>query len=184
MGYDGIASITARNTVASAFAGACTHLTGLKALTLQSQANAGASTITVDLAVQAGDKLMIETNSANQEFVVVQSTANAGLTATLTSPLGKTHAAGVYISHLPLDGTTVHEATVTARVPANWGSPAAGVLTAAPGQISYGGPQVVGSVAAFNALTAGTYQDAIVVTPTPYPSGGGQGIPSWIETVA
>jgi hypothetical protein len=185
VGATGYVTDLAKNTFAAAFGTAAPYLALLKALTLQTGVAAGATSISVDLSVAAGDQLVLERGTANEESVIVGSpvTGTGPYTVPLASSLTKAHASGTFISHMPLTSATVHEVAVT-RVAASWGapSPAGQITSAAAAFTSIPASTVVGSLAAFTALTGGNYFDSTPVPAQQYPTGG-SGTATWVEII-
>lgn len=188
MSATGVATDAMKNLLAAAYTSNGTYLTLLKALTLQAATSVGATSFSVDLAVQAGDKIVFDQGLATQEEVVVSSVTGTGpYTVTPASALTQAHSltgpnAGLQ-SHIPKDATTVHEVAGITRTAASWGSASGGQVTSSASAISVPSGAAVGSIAVFSAATAGTYYDATAVAGQPF-SSSGSFTPVYVETVA
>lgn len=173
-----------KNVIASAVSGAGLYFGFLRALTLQASTTVGASSFSVDLSTQSGDELVFEQGTANQETATVLSVTGSGpYTVTPTAALTKAHNSNAFISHMPKDGTTVHEMTSVSRTAANWSSPnPAGVVTSAAASVTMPSGQVLGSVGMFSASTSGTYYDSSPVLAQDYRATGAPYTPIWVST--
>lgn len=185
MSATGLTTDAIKNVAANAYAGAALYITLLRALILQSAASAGATSISVDLSVQAGDILVIDQGLSTQEQVTVSAVSGTGPYTATVSALSKSHSSGAFVSHIPLTSSTVHEMSSITRVAANWTGPSpAGVITSSASAITIPSGQVLGSMALFSASTSGTYYDATAVTAQDFRTSGGSWTPLWVEALS
>lgn len=153
MSATGLATNIAKNALATAYARLGQYVSVLQALVLQSATPVGATTFQVQLAVQAGDVIVLDQGLTTQEQVTVQSVSGASSPYTVTpaTPLTQAHASGAKCAHVPLNSTSLHEVSVT-RVASNFGNPTpAGVSTSSASAITVPSGNIVGSLALFSA---------------------------------
>lgn len=180
------ATATARQNACADFATRGTHLGLLSALTLQATANAGATSISVDLSVAVGDTLVFDYGLGTVETKKVTAVSGTGPYTVTISALANQRLSGSYVSHIPI--ATVHELSGGgyARQAANWGSATddgttASIASAVAAAASIASGATVGAVAVFTASTAGTYLDADPILPQHY-SSAGTGLPAFTKT--
>jgi hypothetical protein len=186
----------AKTVLANAWKGAYLYFSLLQAPILQSSTVVGASTFSLDISVQAGDKVVFDVGLATEEMVVVQSVSGAGpYTVTPVTPLAKAHSTTTrngMQSHVPLNSTTVHEIAGLTRVAASWGSATVDPLgvggpttvTSAASALTVPATRKYGSVSLHTASTSGTYGGAAAVPPQDTGAGGTSYQPLWVESFA
>lgn len=153
---------TAKDALANYLAAQAPYLSLLSALTLQSTVTAGATAVSVDLAVAVGDTLVFDKTLGTEETKVVSAVSGTGpYTCTITA-LANGHSSGALISHLPETSATVHEQSVT-RAAASWGAPdGTDTITSGTANISVT-TGTVGAISLHTAVSGGGFWTANAV---------------------
>lgn len=183
----------AKVVMANAWKGAYTYFSLLQAPILQASTAIGATSFSLDISVQAGDKVVFDVGLASEEMIVVQSVTGSGpYVVQPTAPLTKAHSTATrngMQSHIPLNATTVHELAGVTRVATSWGSATVDPLgvggpttvTSAASAITVPATRKYGSASVHTASTSGTYGGASACPPQDSGVAGTTYQPLWIE---